>query len=1347
MLPGIDAQALSGATIDEKAMARTEAIILSMTPAEREHPSLLNSSRNKRIAAGSGTDVVDVNRLLVVTFTDAAAAEMRSRILEQLLAGSAEAPGDANLARQAALLPGAQISTVHSFCLAIIRQHFHLLGLDPAMEVMDEHEAGLLLEEILDDLCEQRYEGGDESFLALVDAYGGDRGDDAVRGLALGLLAFARGQPDADAWLDYWTRQLETALASGSSALPWAKQLVRILAGRLEYAAAQLTSALEACLRSDGPAVYTPLIAAEAENVRRVAADLGRAARVPLDRLDWDATRAALGGLAQQGRLPPARGISEVCRLRAQALRKAGWDAVESARTMLGDRSIAEMATDLNAAAPHVRALVQLVHELDTVSRARRAAAGLLDFADFEYYALRLLCAGGSPGLGGRATPSATALALRERFAAVLVDEYQDINPAQELLLRLVSDRNLFCVGDVKQSIYRFRGTDPTAFLRLFQHYAPPDAGGWSHPAAAEGPGPAGDSPPSDGLRLTLRSNFRSRRSILDAANFIFANLMGQEAAEIDYDEEAGLVSGSCEYDDAPDPDAPVELFVLERRGRATAAGGGAPDEDSRGSGGEDAGPADTEGFPRWGEEAADLDDAEREAELVGRRILAMVRGKDGKPAFCVYDKSAGRHRPVAFRDIAILMRAVHGRANRYLERLSALGIPVRAELSTGYFSAIEVETILSLLRVIDNPRQDIPLAAVLRSPVVGLDEPALADIRLARGEGDFYDALVERARSSDPLGERLAAFLHRLEGWRTDARRGPLGDLVWRLIEHTGYLAFVAGLPGGGQRQANLVALHERARQFDRFARQGLSRFLWFIEQLHEADRDLGAISDPGQGLDCVLLTSVHKAKGLEFPVVCLPDLGKQFHPGDHGDVLWHRDLGVGPRVANRNLGVKYPTVAWQVIDHKLSAEAIAEEMRVLYVALTRARERLVLSGSVRNLGRAIERWGATASDEAHEGPIPAYVVGTDRTYLDWICRALARHPSAGAALVPPGERSAAAHSAESSRWLITLIDQNGKLGWVSEPEGETCSDDLQLVSGRAPAADVGIGGDLVERALRLQPIAPAPDADLFSALDERYGWIYPAAWRPSIPAKISVTELRRIEEELVDDEAGRPIATGPAAGLRAGAGWPSPTLSGWGLHSSTLAPVRRGSLVHEIIRRLELRPGLDIAAVRMQVAAMVDRGVLPPEAGELPTAELDSVAWLFRTDLGTRLTGEGARVARELPFTMAAPVSELWPLIVPAGERGPLPPDGPSVVAADPDRVVVQGIIDCVLWGAGGPELLEFKTDRIQAGHEDVAVDRYRLQLKLYARAIAEAYGKPVLAAHLVLLTPRTIRQVPLE
>ncbi|MBM3270745.1 MAG: UvrD-helicase domain-containing protein, partial [Candidatus Sericytochromatia bacterium] len=590
----------------------------------------------------------------------------------------------------------------------------------------------------------------------------------------------------------------------------------------------------------------------------------------------------------------------------------------------LGGAARAEQAAaELRSLAEPMGLLIDLVHEFDEAFTRAKRRRNAVDFGDLEHLTLEVLRDSSGPG---RPAPSEAALALRRRFRMILVDEYQDTNPVQEALLGLLAspsedgafeEANLFVVGDVKQSIYRFRMAEPHLFLRRAEAYGP------------DGPGP---------IRIDLQANFRSRPTVLGAVNHVFRAIMTPEAAELAYDRRAELVPGA-RY---PAGDPPVEIHLL---------GGAGGDRRSK---------------------------LEREAAAVAGRVAALLSG-----GATVWD--GRRERPVAPGDVAILLRAANSAGGIFGAELARLGIPCHAQAGTGFFGTVEVETMLALLDILDNPRQDIPLAAVLRSPIGGLSPADLARVRLAHPAGDFFDALLAAAKA----GGRAADFLDRLDAWRTVARRCPLSELVWRLLAESGYLAFSAALPGGAQREANLLSMYDLAREFDQFTRQGLFRFLRFVRRLEEAGEDLGMAPPAGEGADVVRILSVHRSKGLEFPVVFVAALGQRWNLRDlSSDLLIDRDLGLGPRIADQRARVKYPSLAQRVVAERLRRQALAEEMRILYVAMTRARERLLLFATPPDAGRWEEAAGAGV-------PISPDLVTSAAAPIDWIGLALAAAPA----------------------------------------------------------------------------------------------------------------------------------------------------------------------------------------------------------------------------------------------------------------------------------------------------------------------------------------------------------------
>ena len=1079
------------------------------------------STRGRKIlvAAGAGTgktavlveriiqglldeeNPLDLERLLVVTFTDAAAAEMRDRIRQALGDALAQGPYNARLQQQLILLPKAPISTLHSFCAAVIRRYFHHLDLDPSFRVMDENEATLLQLETLDGLFEELYEKGDW-FLSLVDAYGG-RTDETLTRLVLDMSNYSRSLPQPEQWLSKAAEQFDLLPAAKIEELPWYPPIKAQIVQKLSRARELLIHGL-ALSRSPGG---SPILTEVLEEDLGLVDDL--LARVSLG---WDSLAQGLKG---QFRVWPRKGD---CELREQMheLRNQAKKEIKDLSEAWFSRPGDELLEELRSLHPAMKALTGLILEFQHRYQEAKDARGAVDFADLEHLCLRLLWT-------EDLLPSPVAEELKQSFDEVLVDEYQDINPIQEAILQLISQDNLFMVGDVKQSIYRFRQADHRLFLEKYNAYQT-----------------AGDGP----RRIDLSSNFRSRPGVLDGINFLFKQLFTGGVAELDYPPGAQLVPGK-QFGESVDlalGEEPIEVHLLSG----------------------DPGP----------EEA--VDSLEREAALIACRINELVHG-----GYLVQDKEG--YRPVTYGDMAVLLRTTKARANTFQEVFQQAGIPVYAELGTGYFAAVEVETILSLLRLIDNPRQEIHLAALLRSPVVGCTVDELALIRLGCLE-DFYQGVLKTAQEEGDLGRRLRVFLGLLDEWRTQARRGPLDDLIWTIYQQTGYYEFVGGLPGGEQRQANLRILHQRAREFDRFARPGLFRFLRFLETLQKSKGDLGTAPIQGPGENVVRLMSIHKSKGLEFPVVFLGDLGKGFNLEDaKGDLLFQRDLGVGPKVVDLEGGLKYPSLAHRAVRQALLQETLAEEMRILYVALTRAKEKLILVGTTDV--EKIAKLGSRAAQSPGWALPEDLLAGAD-SCLDWLIPALARHRD-GECLrgpAPLGDDEVARHP---SRWQIWLDPP------VSAPDQS-----VELLGKLGPSSC------LVERPWVTGPLCP------------------PIPY----PAKLSVSELKGRLDAF--DGEGKPLFQEV---------FPRPRFV---QSTSKLTPAERGIAMHRALQNLSLDGLLDEKDIQGQLVKMKDLEILTEE--QVQAVEVASLVRFFASPLGKRL--RRGKLTREVPFSLRVDARQIY-------------------------------------------------------------------------------------------------------
>jgi ATP-dependent helicase/nuclease subunit A len=922
------------------------------------------------------------------------------------------------------------------------------------------------------------------------------------------------------------------------------------------------------------------------------------------------------------------------------------------------------------------------------------------------------------------------------------------VNHVQDALLKLVSrqggpghPRNLFAVGDVKQCIYAFRLAAPDVFLKKYHSSTPlADAAesGGEHPKASE-----------EGRRerVSLSHNFRSREEILRAVNHLFARLMTPGSVGLAYDRGAALVPGAEFPSDgnARLHTLPAELHVVEAKPLEEEEDAGA-DKDTANEGREDGEESEGEESP------ADWAGVEREAFLIGKRILEMTGGGGCDPSLAVrvFDRSpagagagedsAGGMRPAAFRDIVVLLRAVRGWAERFTGVFQRLGIPVFTDQGQGLLGTVEVRDVLNLLRVIDNPLQDIPLAAVLRSPFENWTDTNLTRIRLKKRDGCFHEALraaaegfrdkkagldsvdsVDPMDSVDPVApdtrvaEKASLFLERLEGWRTRARREPLGDLVAAIYDETGYPAWALGQSGGENRQANLLRFHRIARQFDQFSRQGLSRFLRFVEQLEEEEGDYGAAAPVAEGQNVVRILSIHKSKGLEFPIVFLAGLGKKFNLRDtHAALLFTRGGGMGARVVDAERLVRYPTPVYRMLQREKKREALAEELRILYVAATRARERLILTGSARKVEDYVEKRRGRG-EALQGGPLPAAEVLSAQTPLDWVIPALADcwAPDSAAHAAP---FRCFAHDLDEIRgWSLESGVRSPESGAKKEPTDHRLqTTDSQQAGDRRLEA----GGKEVAKTVE----------EILSRIE----WVYPHEVLSNCPARIAASELKRRwgagEEE---GERSRPLVEQPGVKIFSQSSVLSPQSSvlssqpsALSTHSSVLSsqhsalstqhsPVERGAWTHLVLQQLDLLKPLDYAGISAQVDEMIGRGLLSEE--QRSALDFGAIERFFASELGRRMLAiPPSKVWRETPFLIGLAPSEARMEDLAGYDEG--------------ERIRAQGMIDCLFEEEGGRLILvDYKTDAISAAELEARVELYRPQMRIYARAVEAVFGKP--------------------
>lgn len=1205
-----------------------------------------------------------VEELLVVTFTEAAAAEMRKRIEKAIRQRLRENPEDEHLRAQLYLIDGAQISTIHSFCRAIIRRWFVQAGVDPQAAILNGEEAELLRRETLDTLFVELYGRQDalaDGFRHWIEDYSAGN-DSKLAEILLALHEYLCSLPDPQAWLTDARRHFDE---SQSESL--IHNVARVQGDRLGKQLAELidyTEVNEQAIRR----LY-PVASCRADDLAEFAARLScwQKQLASGAEADYDKTIMEMQAYSWKRAASASTNADE----ETKGLYKRALDIRNSVRDIFNKKFVPEVCAfslndyrkNLRQVGPYVDTLIELVEEFGRRYRQAKDGQAVMDFNDLQRYAYDLLCEDGDP-----TKPSEIALQLRQQYRYVLVDEFQDIDPLQESILRLVSRAddetmagNLFTVGDIKQSIYRFRLAEPKLFAGLARAYK---------------------ESPAAGKLIYLQENFRSRGEILDAVNVIFETLMSEDFGGTDYDERARLYHG-LSYPESPEMvfgRPAVELHILDKN---ISGGNGINDDE------------DNEADEDSSREEIDLDGPQREAYLIARRLREWM-GLDGGQRRYIADKgpSGGlSYRPMEYRDAVILLRSLPRKADPMAEVLRRMGIPVTVTRGLDSLESTEMNDCLSLLRVLDNMQQDIPLAAVLRGPMLGdaLNEGELLDIRQADRRGSFYEALCRYLQCGQDQGlrDRLEVIINKLNIYRQWMQRRPIAEVFWEILEANQYFEFIAGLPEGTRRRDVVIRMHEMMRQFSHFSRQGLRRFVRFCEEMLQR-KQWTPVPGGSDEENAVRIMTVHNSKGLEFPVVILADLSKKFNLSDiRGNVLIDRQWGIAPQAADAEQRVYYPTLIHQLAAEQGMRETKAEELRVLYVALTRAREHLLLVGRC-DLKKvdAMREVGVSMSRRELESA---------NNFLDWLMPTICTQGPSVTAWQEDGEYSGQAlfhvhqyTDEEMSGWAIPSLssgDRNVELARLAE---------LQ------PLPDD-------------EPLSPDPRVD---ELLDRLDCSYESLELTSVPARVSVSELKRRWSAQVDPDER------PTSLLQRRDRPNAPVFMDSTQEADAAA---RGTATHRFLQLIDLRQACDMTDLSGQLDDLIAGRYL--SAAESAMIDLEAAAWFFDTELGRRVRSAAAQVQRETTFISRIMPQEYDPVVQQRDAQ---------------DVMLIRGMVDLMLPADGGWEIVDYKTDTVSAEACVRRAEEYRTQMELYARAVRAIYRQPVTHCWLVFLHARQVIQL---
>ena len=1130
---------------------------------------------------------VPITKLLVVTFTNAAAAEMRERIGKALYQEIEKNPSNAYLQQQLALLPSATIMTLHAFCLKVIKNHFYRIDLDPGFTIGEEGELALLRQEAMAETLENFYNEGSEAFHELIEAYAPGKSDQALESLVWSLYTMSRSHPRPHEWLSESLHKIYFRDLNH-----WYESVY------MAYISRQI---LEEALYVRDMCVDTLAMTEEDPGLAPMAITIRQYMEIAEELLGMEKDTESLLALISSFELQRAKSAK-------RGTDKALSEPVKQARESIKDRLTKlkdsysfdfnhRFIEQMQMSHGHMTTLVQVVQAYGSTFRGLKEDRNLMDFNDIEHFALAIL-----RNSDGSATE--VAQVYRKQFHEILVDEYQDSNLVQETLINSVArveegQPNVFMVGDMKQSIYKFRLARPELFADKYDTYS-----------FEEG----------DYQKLELHKNFRSRQQVVDMTNYLFAQLMSRKVGDVTYDDHAALHQGAA-YE-LEGPAYGTEVLLIERGGDKRTA-------------------------------------AEIEGEAVAVEIENLMHRE---PPVMVYDKQINTTRKLMYKDVVVLMRVMTGWSETFVRILKDHGIPVSSNTSTGYFDTIEIQTVMNVLRIIDNPKQDIPLVAVLRSPMFSFTGDDLVTIRLSHQQLDFHSALMVYAKSSfgqNDLDRKVQAFVALLDKWRQQKNEAGIYNLVKTVFEDTGYDNYMALTRGGSQRSSNLDMFLGQVYQYERSSYRGLFHFIRYMENIRKQSIDYGEAAMEEDSRDQVTIMSIHGSKGLEFPVVILSALGKQFNTMDlKQSVLMHQTYGFGTERILVDARQKLPSPVREVIKQVMEGEMLSEELRILYVALTRAREKLILTGAVKDLEKSMNTW----SQKIRSGKVPLDVqsIKGARSYLDWLMLGILRH--------------------EEGRKLLAELEIYLPLSL----ELDDMSPELTIRTGQSGHISQVVEGP------ENKVIDEVPDPEAYRTYEEKMAWQYGEASLTTLKLSQSVSDLKRLEAQeevayqgpVLEQSAYRPLfITG----------------------EQPLTGAERGTIFHKVMDHLDLKLSPRELDLEGLLNSLVDNKVLTEK--ERKTIRSKAVYQFLESDLGTRVRRSAKRglAYQEKPFVMGIPVESL------TGQKANT-------------FTMVQGVIDLHFEEEGKLILVDYKTDYAKDQDDSVFIQRYKGQMTYYKKALEQ-------------------------
>lgn len=1184
-------------------------------------------------AAGSGKTAVlveriihkiideqmDIDKILVVTFTNAAASEMRERILEAIYKKLEENPENVHLQRQIILLNKASICTIHSFCLDVIHNHFYEIDLPSNFKIADTAEIDLLKQEVLDDLFEQKYTENDKDFIELLENYTNYRGDEALQELVLKIYKFIQSSPFPLKWLQEKLELLKIEDKDISQTI-WGKLIIQAVEDDIQESIMQLETV------KSKMALYPEMT----KFYQKICEDL-----IILKDLQnynsWDELYIKLLNF-NFSKWPVDKKVTNDLKEDSKEIRDKVKKHIKEKTAKLLSCSQEQAVKDLKIITPILEKLANLVTEFTKNFAEKKKEKNCIDFNDIEHFALKIL-------LDENNNPTEVAKKYKEKFEEIAIDEYQDSNLVQEAILTSISKgNNIFMVGDVKQSIYKFRQARPELFLQKYDEYKNKE-----------------EKAQEDNLKIQLFRNFRSRQNILNITNLVFESIMSKELGDINYNENEYLNYGA----NYPEPEeiknyagiAELDIIDLKEDESITAFEG---EEDE--------------------EEQERVEDDVLEAKFVANKIQELLNSD-----YMVFDKKQG-YRKIRPKDIVILLRATSNLSPIYEKELSDLELPVFSDTSGTYLDTVEIQTILSVLKIIDNPLQDIPLVVVLRSSICNFTDNDLITIRLTDRNCNFYEALIKtRIIFDGDLKDKIESFLEKLEKWKSISQYMPLDEFIWQIYLDTGYYQYVGLLPNGAMRQANLKTLFEKAKQYEKASFKGLFNFIQFIDKLKKQNGDLASAKLIGENEDVIRIMSIHKSKGLEFPVVFLCNSHKKFNMQDLNDnILLHQDIGFGPTIMDTTKKIKYSSIAKDAIKLKMKQETLSEEQRILYVALTRAKEKLYITGRSKDFTKYVQDKNKVLEMyESENIKLDAKLMKKANSYLDWImCVYLFNQ---GRTITLKGEQYKLSD-------IITLNVSNKK-------------DLLKTLAKEEVVEQI----DLKEKIGQiLKNKSDEENKKSEQALKELLEWKYDYIVDTTLPTKSSVTKIK--QEKIKLEEILKGIESEEVE-------YKKSYTPKFMQEDKKISNAEKGTLVHLCIQRLDERKDYELKDIQNMILNLVEKEIITKN--EADAIDVNLIYQYTKSQLFEELR-QAKEVHKEQPFYINIPAKDVV-----------------SEAENSKKNILVQGIIDLYYIDKNDNlVLIDFKTDYIsnEPNAKEKILEKYKVQLEIYKTALEQALGRKV-------------------